>query len=307
MSRYFTPSTTHSGRSEINMPVFLRDAAIALALLILLVTCWPVHTVPTGHRGVVTQGGAIKGIEPEGWVVLPPWQRLDNFNIRAEQADIEKADGATSDTQPVTVSMTVRYSVAPDKVAEVFEKYSKTGDLTSYMQTATSDALKAVTARYTATDLIAKRTQVANDIKGTLQAKVVPYGAVVLAVDMRNFEFGKSYMDAINDKVTQEQKRLAAENKLRTVEAEQKQKVAVAEAEANATKATADGSAYATLKNAQAQAEALRITNAALAQNKDVLELERIKVEQTKAHRWNGALPQNMYSGAPIPFLNMNK
>jgi hypothetical protein len=35
----------------------------------------PFHTVPTGYRGVVTQFGAIKGIENEGLVVLPPWQR----------------------------------------------------------------------------------------------------------------------------------------------------------------------------------------------------------------------------------------
>jgi hypothetical protein len=101
--------------------------------------------------------------------------------------------------------------------------------------------------------------------------------------------------------------RLAAENKLLTVEAEQKQKVAIAEAEANAVKATADGNAYANLKIATAPAEALKVQNNALAQNKDVLELRRIEVEQTKAERWNGQLPQNIYAGAPIPFFNAGK
>jgi regulator of protease activity HflC (stomatin/prohibitin superfamily) len=114
-------------------------------------------------------------------------------------------------------------------------------------------------------------------------------------------------MRAINDKVTQEQLRLAAENKLKTVEAEQKQKVAVAEAEASAARARADGEAYANLKVATAQADALKVQNAALAQNKDVLELRRIEVEQTKAERWNGQLPSAIYSGAPIPFLNVGK
>ena len=101
--------------------------------------------------------------------------------------------------------------------------------------------------------------------------------------------------------------RLAAENKLKTVEAEQKQKVAVAEAEANARRAEADGEAYANLTIAKAQADALRLQNAALAQNKDVLELRRIEVEKTKAERWNGALPTAVYAGAPIPFLNVGK
>ena len=39
---------------------------------------------------------------------------------------------------------------------------------------------------------------------------------------------------AIDDKVTRQQPRLAAENKLKTVEAEQKRKGAIAEAEAAA-------------------------------------------------------------------------
>ena len=124
---------------------------------------------------------------------------------------------------------------------------------------------------------------------------------------MRNFAFTDSYMHAINDKVTQEQLRLAAENKLKTVEAQQKQKVAVAEAEASARKAQADGEAYANLPIAMAQAEALRAQSAALAQNKDVLELRRIEVERTKAERWNGALPTWIHCGAPIPFLNVTK
>jgi regulator of protease activity HflC (stomatin/prohibitin superfamily) len=261
--------------------------------------------VPTGSRGVVTQFGRIIGIENEGLAILPPWQKLANFSIRAEQADIENADGSTSDTQPVKVSMTVRYSIMPDKVAEVYEKYSHSGDLSSYVQTATQEIFKAVTARYVATDLISKRANVSADINAALRAKLSVYGAQVINIDMRNFAFSPSYMEAINDKVTQEQLRLAAENKLRTVEAEQKQKVAIAEAEAAAVKARADGEAYANLKVATAQAEALKIRNAALAQNRDVLELRRIEVERTKAERWNGQLPQNVYASAPIPFLQM--
>jgi prohibitin 2 len=282
---------------------WLRYGLLGLAILIALLLVWPFYSVPTGNRGVVTQFGQIIGVENEGLAILPPWQKLTNFSIRAEQADIENADGSTSDTQPVKVSLTVRYSIMPDKVAEVYEKYSHTGDLSSYVQTATQEIFKAVTARYVATDLISKRANVSADINSALRQKLAVYGAQVINIDMRNFSFSPSYMEAINDKVTQEQLRLAAENKLRTVEAEQKQKVAIAEAEASAVKARADGEAYANLKVAAAQAEALKIQNAALSQNKDVLELRRIEVERVKAERWNGQLPQNIYAGAPIPFF----
>ena len=81
--------------------------------------------------------------------------------------------------------------------------------------------------------------------------------------------------------------------------------MAIAEAEASAARAKADGEAYANLKIATAQADALKIQNAALAQNKDVLELRRIEVEKIKAERWDGALPQNVYAGAPIPYLDI--
>jgi len=283
----------------------IRTLVIIAAIVLLFVVFWPFRSVPTGSRGVLTQFGAIKQIEPEGLVVVPPWQRLALFSIRAEQAQIDNADGSTSDTQPVKVSLTVRYSISPDRVSEVYEKYSHDGDLSSYVQTATQEVFKAVTARYTAPDLIAKRSQVSADINQALKQKLENYGAQVINIDMRNFSFSDTYMHAINEKVTQEQLRLAAENKLKTVEAEQKQKVAVAEAEASAARARADGEAYANLKVATAQADALKVQNAALAQNKEVLELRRIEVEQTKAERWNGQLPNAIYAGAPVPFLNV--
>lgn len=297
----------HPAHKALNTFAIARDAIGALIILVMLLAYWPFRTVPTGSRGVVTQFGAIKGIQNEGLVILAPWEKLALFSVRAETASIENADGNTSDTQPVKVSMTVRYSIKVAKVAEVYEKYSHDGDLSSYVQTATQEAFKAVTARYNAPDLIAKRAQVSADIAAALSVKLEMYGAQVINIDMRNFSFGGDYMKAISEKVTQEQLRLGAENKLRTVESEQKQKVAIAEAEASALKAKADGEAYANLKVATAQADALRIQNAALAQNKDVLELRRIEVEKVKAERWNGALPQNMYAGAPIPFLNMGK
>jgi prohibitin 2 len=284
-----------------------RKAAVGAVIAILLLVFWPFRSVPTGSRGVITQFGAIKGIQDEGLVLLAPWEKLALFSVRAEEAKIEDADGSTSDTQPVKVSMTVRYSISVARVAEVYEKYSHDGDLSSYVQTATQEVFKAVTARYTAPDLISKRAQVSADIAAALRTKLNLYGAQVINIDMRNFAFSSDYMKAISEKVTQEQLRLGAENKLKTVEAEQKQKVAIAEAEASALRAKADGEAYANLKVATAQADALKIQNSALAQNKDVLELRRIEVEHLKAERWDGKLPEHIYASAPIPFLNVGK
>lgn len=276
--------------------LFTKRSIFMILGVVAFLIVWPFGTVPTGHRGVITQFGKIVGIQSEGLVILPPWQTLNVFNVRAEQADVEKADGATADTQPVSVSLTVRYRISPDKVAEVFENYSRDGNLDSYVNTATQEVFKAVTARYVATDLIAKRQTVSADITAGLQTKLAQYGAQVVNIDMRNFAFSDSYMKAINEKTTQEQLKLAADNKLKTVEAEQKQKVAIAEAAAKATIATAE-----------AEAKSIQLRSDALARSKDVLELNRIEVEMEKAKKWDGKLPQNIYAGAPIPFMQMGK
>lgn len=282
---------------------------VGFIALVILIACWPLRSVPTGFRGVITVGGSIKQVEGEGFTLLWPWQRLDVFSIRAEQADIEKAEGATSDTQPVHVSMTVRYAINPDKVAFVFEQYSHDGNLASYVQTATQEIFKAVTARYTAPDLIAQRAKVSNDIGAALREKLQIYGANVINIDMRNFAFSPEYMAAINAKVTQEQQKLAEQNKVLTIEAQQRAKVVTAEAEAKAVKAQADGAAYATITEAKAEAQAVRVKGQASADamraqanaisaNPDLIRMEIAK-------RWDGSLPQWMTPGAPLPLLNV--
>ena len=138
--------------SAVSGVAVLRDGLLAVVVLMVLVSFWPLRTVPTGSRGVITVGGAIRSLQNEGFTLIAPWQKMEVFSIRAEQADIENAEGSTSDTQPVKVSLTVRYSIAPDRVTEVYEKYSHDGNLSNYVQTATQEVFKAVTARYSATN-----------------------------------------------------------------------------------------------------------------------------------------------------------
>ena len=319
MSRYTISQTTGRGTTVLpNWPNILRDGAIGLAAGILFLFVDPFYSVPTGSRGVVTRFGKIIGIEQEGMALLWPWEKLTKFSIRSESASVKDAMGATSDTQPVWTSLTVRYSIRPDKVAEVFEKYSHDGDLSSYVDTATHEIFKAVTARYVAPDLIGKRTNVSNDILSALQAKLDKYGAQVINIDMTNFNFQDSYMHAINAKVEQEQLRLVAENELATVQMKQKQKVAVAEAEAKAVMAKADGEKYKTIAEAQGEAESTRLNAEAQARDIHVrsqelreagalyVDYRRVLVDQSKADKWDGKLPENIYAGAPIPFLSVN-
>src|SRR5215475_14142941 len=113
-----------SGATGRQAFLHLGRGVVVIGVIVVLVSAfWPFRSVPTGSRGVRTQFGAIKGIESEGLVIVPPWQSVNLFSIRAEAAHIDKATGSTSDTQPVDTDLTVRYSIQPERVSEVYEKY----------------------------------------------------------------------------------------------------------------------------------------------------------------------------------------
>jgi len=55
-----------------------------------------------------------------------------------------------------------------DHVLEIFDKYSHHGDLSSHVQKATQEVVKAVPARYTVPDLIAQCVKVSSDSNARL-------------------------------------------------------------------------------------------------------------------------------------------
>lgn len=79
---------------------------------------------------------------------------------------------------------------------------------------------------------------------------------------------------------------------------QRRQRETLAQAAATARKLESDAEAGAIKAIGEAQAEASTRMAEALAKNPSLVALEQAK-------RWNGALPQNMYAGAPLPLLNM--
>ena len=67
MSRYVEIVEDKYGKqSHFKIEKMVMDGGIAFALLLASLFFWPFSSVPTGSRGVLTQFGAIKVIEPEG-------------------------------------------------------------------------------------------------------------------------------------------------------------------------------------------------------------------------------------------------
>lgn len=201
----------------------------------------------------------------------------------ADVVEINNAEGATRDTQPVHVNLVVRWQIntnSDKSMLHIYKELSQTGDLDQYVSTASNEAWKAVTAKYDATELISKRSEVSKDVVNSIQDKVNKYGISVLNVDMTSFKFNQKYMDAINAKVTEEQQKLAEQKTNWNVSRFRRRRVVEASARAEASIAEAKG-----------KAEAVRLEAQALRDNMSILELRRSEVEKTKAEKWDGKLP----------------
>lgn len=75
--------------------------------------------------------------------------------------------------------------------------------------------------------------------------KIVKSGIEITGINIINFDFSKSFNDAIELKVTAEQQAQQAKNNLARIEFEGKQKVVTANAERDASIAKAQGTAEA--------------------------------------------------------------
>jgi regulator of protease activity HflC (stomatin/prohibitin superfamily) len=272
----------------------LQILTAGLVAATLILGSWTI--VPEGSRGVVTRTGAVIGTVNQGLNFKIPFiDTVNPISIMADAVEIKGAEGATKDSQPVHTTLVVRYHNDEAKVASIYSNFSKTGDMDSYVATAAMEAFKASTAAYSADELVVKRQDASTRMLNTLQSKVDQFGVKIQSIDVAQFAFSPEYMKAINAKVTEEQLKLAEENKLERIKVEQQQKVVAAKAEAEAVIATS-----------KAKAEAVRLEAQALRENQNILELRRVEVEKIKAETWNGVLPTTVLGGA-IPMINIGK
>jgi regulator of protease activity HflC (stomatin/prohibitin superfamily) len=102
------------------------------------------------------------------------------------------------------------------------------------------------------------------------------------SVRIEDIAYSSAYERAIEAKQIAQQEALAEKNKTEKVKQISEQK----------------------LISAKAEAEAMRIQTQALSQSKSLIEYERVQVEKLQAERWNGVLPQAIYTGTPLPILN---
>ena len=269
---------------------------VIAAVVVLAGSCFT--SVPTGHTGVVTTFGRVEDYTLDAVIHGKlPWQEVVLLDNRVQKARVE-LNCFSSDIQEVKVVYTVNYQISKENAMTI---YSNIGTL--YYDTVitpnVSEAVKVMTARYTAENLVASRDDLSEKIEDLLSRQLNRYNILVVGTSIEDMDFTDAFTNAV------EAKQVAAQNKLQA-EIEQQQKIM--EQKSSAERSVIDANAAAEVARIQAEAD-LAVTkiqadaaeyagqkeaakNKAIAENlsKDLLNYYYIQ-------QWNGILP-NYYMGS---------
>lgn len=251
---------------------------VGVIVLIVLWSFWPLVSIPAGHQGVLTLFGEVqKEALAPGLHAVNPMAHVIDVNTQVQKMEVKGA-AASKDLQQIHTTIAVNYHLASDSVSRL---YSDVGleYPSRIIDPSAQEALKAVTAKYTATELIEKRADVKNQVQAALSEAVNKVSSKTILVDeifITNFDFTPSFSKAVEDKQTAEQRVITETRNLQRIEIEAKQRVATATGEAEAIKIQAQsisaqgGQAYVQLKTVE---------------------------------KWDGKLP--VYNTGAIPFINL--
>nr|WP_243643773.1 prohibitin family protein [Tepidibacillus fermentans] len=236
--------------------------------------------VDAGNRGVVTQLGAVQDrVLNEGLHFKIPFiQEIIPMEVRVQKEQTEQT-AASKDLQVVTTTVAVNFHLNPDIVNKLYQQVGM-----SYKERivapAIGESLKAVTAQYTAEELISKRQEVSTKVKETLAKKLATYYMQLDEINITEFKFSDEYNQAIEQKQIAEQQALKAKLDLQRVEIEAKQKI----------------------EQAKAEAESLKLQKQEV--TKELIELRKIEAQMEAIKKWDGKLPN--VTGGSVPFIDVN-
>jgi regulator of protease activity HflC (stomatin/prohibitin superfamily) len=205
-------------------------------------------------------------------------QQINIMDVKVQKTQTN-ASSASSDLQDVTLSVALNYHVIPDRANVVYQTIGIEFK-ERIIDPAIQEVTKAVSAKYSAEELITKRPEVSIAMKEALTEKLIASNIAVDAVSIVTFSFSKVFMDAIEAKQTAEQHALKAKRDLERIKIEADQTIAAATAEA----------------------EALRLQKMNI--SPDLIELRKIEANLKAIEKWNGILP-SVTGGGAVPFIGV--
>jgi regulator of protease activity HflC (stomatin/prohibitin superfamily) len=251
---------------------------VVLILIFVLINSFVI--VNAGHRGVVVQLGAVRSVVlNEGiHLIIPFIQKVIQADVRVQKSQSEQT-AASKDLQNVSTTVAVNFHVEPSTANKLYQNVGL-AYVERIVDPFIGEAVKAVTAQYTAEELISKRSEVSSKIKENLSSKLSNYYMVLDEINITEFKFSQEFNNAIEQKQVAEQQALKANLDLQRIEIEAKQKI----------------------ESAKAEAEALRLQKQEV--SADLLKLREIEAQIKAIEKWDGKMPN--VTGGAVPFINVD-
>lgn len=205
-------------------------------LLILILIFNSFTTVNAGHTGVITTFGKVNDtVLQEGLHFKVPFvQDIVEIDNRVLKAEVQ-CSSASKDLQIVSSVIALNYRVNTLSSASLYKNVGVDFENT-IVNPAIQECVKAITAKFTAEELITNRQSVGDQMRDILQQKIQPYGLNIEVFNIITFEFSDEFNAAIEAKQTAQQNALKAEQDLARIKVEAQQQVEEAKAEAEAYK-----------------------------------------------------------------------
>jgi len=197
--------------------------------------------IQTGYAGVKLRLGAIAGSLNEGiHLIVPGVEQVIRLEVRTQKEE-SKATAASRDLQTVTTDLALNFRVDKSKVDVMYQQVG-TEYKARIIDPAVQEAIKVVTAKYTAEDLIRQRQKVKDDVEQEISSRLAQYNLLVEpdGLSITNFEFSPEFNRAIEAKQVAQQEAEKQKYVLQQAELEQQTKIARAKGEAEAAKLNAE-------------------------------------------------------------------
>lgn len=203
-------------------------AVIVLGMILLVAST---TIVPTGHIGVVTLYSKVQEryLDAGFHFIKPFVENVHDVDIRT-QIYQDTVEGSANDLQIVNITVSINYQVKAEQVSTLYEKVGENYTDT-ILNPALQSGLKAAIAKFTAEEMVTKRSEVANVIAEELNARLEEYFTIT-AVNLENVDFTEEFNKAVEAKTTNQQKAEAEKAQLEIIKVQNEQKINTAEAEA---------------------------------------------------------------------------
>ncbi|MHB1460332.1 MAG: prohibitin family protein [Armatimonadota bacterium] len=211
--------------------------SVVVVIVVIMILHASVVIVPAGYRGVLLRFGAVTGVLNEGMNIIVPFiSSAEMIEVRT-QKEQSSASAASRDMQTVQTTVAINFHLIPSKVGDLYKNVGIDYRV-RIIDPAVQESLKQVTAKYSAEQLVTRRSEVKMQVEHEITMRLGKYDILVepLGVSITDFSFSPEFNAAIEQKQVAQQETEKQKYVLEKADLERQTAVMKAKGEAESVK-----------------------------------------------------------------------